>query len=68
MNMRGKVVENHTLVVRDGRIVDLLPASAAAARYASTVLLLSEGELTRLDWASVADRAKAWAARLATGV
>jgi 5-methylthioadenosine/S-adenosylhomocysteine deaminase len=30
--------------------------------------LLSEGEMTRLDWPAVADRAQAWAARLATGV
>ncbi len=30
--------------------------------------LLSEGELTRLDWAAVADRTQAWASRLTTGV
>jgi 5-methylthioadenosine/S-adenosylhomocysteine deaminase len=30
--------------------------------------LLSEGEMTRLDWPAVADRTKAWASRLATGV
>jgi 5-methylthioadenosine/S-adenosylhomocysteine deaminase len=30
--------------------------------------LLSEGEMTRLDWPAVADRTKAWAARLAIGV
>jgi 5-methylthioadenosine/S-adenosylhomocysteine deaminase len=37
MNARGRVLENHALVVRDGRILDLLPSSAAAARYAPTV-------------------------------
>jgi len=37
MSMRGKVLENHSLVVRDGRIVDLLPTAAAAARYVTTV-------------------------------
>jgi 5-methylthioadenosine/S-adenosylhomocysteine deaminase len=37
MSMPGKVLENHTLVVRDGRIVDLLPTAAAAERYAATV-------------------------------
>jgi 5-methylthioadenosine/S-adenosylhomocysteine deaminase len=37
MSMPGKVLQNHTLVVRDGRIVDLLPIAAAAARYAATV-------------------------------
>jgi 5-methylthioadenosine/S-adenosylhomocysteine deaminase len=39
MSMPGKVLENHTLVVRDGRIVDLLPTAAAAARYAATVVV-----------------------------
>jgi len=29
--------------------------------------LLSDGEMTRLDWAAVADRTQAWAARLTTG-
>ena len=33
MTMPGKVLEHHTLVVRDGRILDLLPSSAAAGRY-----------------------------------
>ena len=39
MTMPGKVLEQHTLVVRDGRILDLLPSSAAAARYAATVVV-----------------------------
>lgn len=39
MTMPGKVLEQHTLVVRDGRIVDLLPSPAAAARYAATVVV-----------------------------
>lgn len=37
MTAPGAVLENHTLVVRDGRILDLLPSAAAAARYAATV-------------------------------
>ena len=37
MTMPGKVLENHTLVVHDGRILDLLPSPAAAARYTATV-------------------------------
>ena len=37
MSARGRVLENHTLVVRDGRILDVLPSAAAAARYAPTV-------------------------------
>jgi len=37
MSARGRVLENHALIVRDGRILDLLPSAAAAARYAPTV-------------------------------
>ena len=39
MTVRGRVLENHTLVVRDGRIIDLLPSVDAAARYAPTVII-----------------------------
>ena len=36
MTAPGRVLEHHTLVVRDGRILDLLP-TAEASRYAATV-------------------------------
>jgi 5-methylthioadenosine/S-adenosylhomocysteine deaminase len=39
MTTRGRVLENHTLVVRDGRILDLLPSVDAAERYAATVTM-----------------------------
>jgi 5-methylthioadenosine/S-adenosylhomocysteine deaminase len=39
MTTRGRVLENHTLVVRDGRILDLLPSADAAERYAATVVV-----------------------------
>jgi 5-methylthioadenosine/S-adenosylhomocysteine deaminase len=39
MTARGLVLENHTLVVRDGRILDLLPSVDAAERYAATVVV-----------------------------
>jgi 5-methylthioadenosine/S-adenosylhomocysteine deaminase len=39
MTARGRVLENHTLVVRDGRILDLLPSVDAAERYAATVAM-----------------------------
>ena len=39
MSMPGKVLENHTLVVRDGRILDLLPSADAAQRYSATALV-----------------------------
>jgi 5-methylthioadenosine/S-adenosylhomocysteine deaminase len=37
MTSRGEILENHTLVVRDGRIVDLLPSADAATRYAAAM-------------------------------
>ena len=39
MTTRGRVLENHALVVRDGRILDLLPNADAAERYAATVVV-----------------------------
>jgi 5-methylthioadenosine/S-adenosylhomocysteine deaminase len=36
MSMPHRVLENHTLVVRDGRILDLLPSAAATIRYSAT--------------------------------
>ena len=39
MTARGRVLENHTLVVRDGRILDLLPSGDAAERYAATAVV-----------------------------
>ena len=39
MNGEAAVLEHHTLVVRDGRIVAVLPDAEAARRYAPRVLL-----------------------------
>jgi 5-methylthioadenosine/S-adenosylhomocysteine deaminase len=39
MTTRGRVLEDHALVVRDGRILDLLPSVDAAERYAATVVI-----------------------------
>jgi len=39
MTTRGRVLENHTLVVRDGRILELLPSADAAERYTATVVV-----------------------------
>lgn len=36
MSARGRILENHTLVVRDGRILEVLPSADAAGRYACT--------------------------------
>src|ERR1700733_2256690 len=37
MTTPHEVLENHALVVRDGRILDLLPSAAAMTRYSATV-------------------------------
>jgi 5-methylthioadenosine/S-adenosylhomocysteine deaminase len=37
MTSRDVLLEGHALVIRDGRILDLLPAELAAVRYAATV-------------------------------
>ena len=37
MTGRDEILEHHTLVMRDGRILDLLPTPAAAERYAPRV-------------------------------
>jgi len=39
MSARNVVLENHTLVVRDGRILELLPSADAALRYAATAVI-----------------------------
>jgi len=36
MTSPGEVLENHTLVILDGRILDLLPTTLAAQRYTAT--------------------------------
>ena len=39
MTMRDVVLEQHSLLVRDGRILDVLPTQRAAERYAAGVIL-----------------------------
>lgn len=39
MTMRDRILENHTLVVRDGRILAILPSAEAADAYAAGVVL-----------------------------
>jgi 5-methylthioadenosine/S-adenosylhomocysteine deaminase len=39
MSARGVVLEDHSLVVRDGRILDILPTSEAAERHPAVVVL-----------------------------
>jgi 5-methylthioadenosine/S-adenosylhomocysteine deaminase len=57
MTMPGGILENHTLVVRDGRILDLLPSLSAAERYAATVVVRRPGHLLMPGMVNAATRA-----------
>jgi 5-methylthioadenosine/S-adenosylhomocysteine deaminase len=57
MTMPGGILENHTLVVRDGRILDLLPSVSAAERYAATVVVRRPGHLLMPGMINAATRA-----------
>jgi 5-methylthioadenosine/S-adenosylhomocysteine deaminase len=39
MTARGVLLEDHSLLVQDGRILDILPCAAAAERYSALVVL-----------------------------
>ena len=45
MTSPEEVLENHTLVIRDGRILDLLPTALAAPRYTATAHVDRSGHL-----------------------
>jgi 5-methylthioadenosine/S-adenosylhomocysteine deaminase len=45
MTSRNALLEDHSLVVRDGRILDILPTDAAAARYSATAVLQRHSHL-----------------------
>jgi 5-methylthioadenosine/S-adenosylhomocysteine deaminase len=45
MTARNEVLEDHSLVVRDGRILDILPSSAATERYSATTVLQRSSHL-----------------------
>jgi 5-methylthioadenosine/S-adenosylhomocysteine deaminase len=45
MAAQTEVLEDHSLIVRDGRILDILPTSLAAARYRATAVLQRNSHL-----------------------
>jgi 5-methylthioadenosine/S-adenosylhomocysteine deaminase len=45
MTARNVVLEDHSLLVRDGRILDILPSAAAAERYSATAVLTRNSHL-----------------------
>jgi 5-methylthioadenosine/S-adenosylhomocysteine deaminase len=45
MTARNALLEDHSLVVRDGRILDILPSSIATTRYSATAVLQRNSHL-----------------------
>jgi 5-methylthioadenosine/S-adenosylhomocysteine deaminase len=45
MTARNLVLKDHSLLVRDGRILDILPSAAAAERYCATAVLQRDSHL-----------------------
>jgi 5-methylthioadenosine/S-adenosylhomocysteine deaminase len=45
MTARHVLLEDHSLIVRDGRILDILPSTVAAERYSATAVLLRHSHL-----------------------
>jgi 5-methylthioadenosine/S-adenosylhomocysteine deaminase len=45
MTARDQVLEDHSLLVRDGRILDILPSAVAAERYSATAVLTRNSHL-----------------------
>src|SRR5882762_3901109 len=45
MTARNAVLEDHALLVRDGRILDILPNALAAERYSATAVLQRNSHL-----------------------
>src|ERR1700728_4494559 len=45
MTARNVVLEGHSLLVRDGRILDVLPSAVAAERYSATAVLARNSHL-----------------------
>jgi 5-methylthioadenosine/S-adenosylhomocysteine deaminase len=45
MTAQNALLEDHSLVVRDGRILDILPSNIAAARYSATAVLQRHSHL-----------------------
>jgi 5-methylthioadenosine/S-adenosylhomocysteine deaminase len=59
MSMPHRVLENHTLVVRDGRILDLLPSAAATIRYSATAMVQRSAHLLMPGMVNAATHAAA---------
>jgi 5-methylthioadenosine/S-adenosylhomocysteine deaminase len=67
MNTRNVVLEDHSLLVRDGRILDILPRAIAAERYSATAVLTRNSHLLMPGMINVQSAAAALLTRGANG-
>ena len=67
MTARNLVLEDHSLLVRDGRILDILPSAVAAERYSATAVLTRNSHLLMPGMINVQSDAATLLARGANG-
>jgi len=67
MTARNVVLEDHSLLVRDGRILDILPSAAAAERYSATAVLTRNSHLLMPGMINAQSAAAALLSRGANG-
>ena len=67
MTAQNSVLEDHSLLVRDGRILDILPSSVAAERYSATAVLTRNSHLLMPGMINVQSDAATLLARGASG-
>ena len=67
MTAQNLVLEQHSLLVRDGRILDILPSALAAERYSATAVLTRNSHLLMPGMINVQSDAAALLSRGANG-
>src|SRR5580698_4804934 len=67
MSARDMVLEDHSLLVRDGRILDILPSAVAAERYAASAVLMRNSHLLMPGMINAQSAAAALLSRGANG-
>ena len=67
MSTRNVVLEDHSLLVRDGRILDILPRAMAAERYSATAVLTRNSHLLMPGMINVQSAAATLLSRGANG-
>ncbi len=67
MTARNTVLEDHSLLVRDGRILDILPSAVAAERYSATAVLQRNSHLLMPGMINVQSDAASLLSRRANG-